>query len=342
MVLERETASLGGHGRPQSWRVPARPSRLGVTTRPPAAGDLPRRGGALRCTAGCPDHPLHAGVAAQGVVPGSGVALLSLNRPEVLFAIGAYMVSGCRNTPLHPLGSLDDHAYVLEDAGIETLVFDPSFAERAEELPGACTRCEADPVVRTVNERRRPVCTGGDVDAHPLVAPSVHPEDISALSYTGGTTGAPKGVIDHLPGQQHHGPDHVGRVAVARRVATPRVHAAEPRRVIARRSGPGPRRVGHRPPRFDATRVLEAIARRYRITSVMLVPSMVYALLDHPDFATTDLSSLETVFYRRVADVAGETSRAVGENGADLLPVLRADRSTTDSLRAPQRGARSR
>ncbi len=37
--------------------------------------------------------------AAQGVAPGSGIAMLSVNRPEVLFAIGAYMVSGCRNTP---------------------------------------------------------------------------------------------------------------------------------------------------------------------------------------------------------------------------------------------------
>ena len=76
--------------------------------------------------------------AAQGVTQGSGVAMLSINRPEVLYAIGAYMVSGCRNTPLHPLGSLDDHAYVLEDASIETLVFDPCFAERAEQLRQRC------------------------------------------------------------------------------------------------------------------------------------------------------------------------------------------------------------
>ena len=49
-------------------------------------------------------------------------------------------------------------------------------------------------------------------------------------------------------------------------------------------------------PGFEAGAVLEAI-ERHRITSVMLVPSMIYALLDHPNFATTDLSSLETVFY---------------------------------------------
>ena len=49
-------------------------------------------------------------------------------------------------------------------------------------------------------------------------------------------------------------------------------------------------------PGFDAGAVLEAIERE-RITTMMLVPSMIYALLDHPKFADTDLSSLQTIFY---------------------------------------------
>jgi fatty-acyl-CoA synthase len=43
---------------------------------------------------------------AKGLRQGMGVATLSKNRPEVLCSMGAVMVSGCRNTPLHPLGSL--------------------------------------------------------------------------------------------------------------------------------------------------------------------------------------------------------------------------------------------
>ena len=39
-------------------------------------------------------------------------ALLALNRPEVLFILGAGQTQGYRRTSLHPLGSLDDHAYV--------------------------------------------------------------------------------------------------------------------------------------------------------------------------------------------------------------------------------------
>src|ERR1700712_1644323 len=72
--------------------------------------------------------------AKAGLVQGSRIAMLSPNRPEVLFASGANMVTGCFSSALHPLGSLDDHAYVLEDAEVETLLVDPSFAERATAL----------------------------------------------------------------------------------------------------------------------------------------------------------------------------------------------------------------
>jgi fatty-acyl-CoA synthase len=57
---------------------------------------------------------------AWGITRGTPTATLSANRPEVLFAMGAGMVAGCRGTPLHPMGSLDDHTYILEDAQIET------------------------------------------------------------------------------------------------------------------------------------------------------------------------------------------------------------------------------
>ena len=71
-----------------------------------------------------------------GAGTGTAVGLLSLNRPEVLFVIGAGQTQGWRRTALHPLGSLDDHAYVLNDAGVSTLVIDPvpMFVERAAAL----------------------------------------------------------------------------------------------------------------------------------------------------------------------------------------------------------------
>src|SRR5690242_5829989 len=73
---------------------------------------------------------------ALGVGTESSAALLSSNRPEVLLIIGAGQMLGSRRTALHPLGSLDDHAYAMTDAGIPTLIVDPPFAERATGLLG--------------------------------------------------------------------------------------------------------------------------------------------------------------------------------------------------------------
>ena len=48
--------------------------------------------------------------------------------------------------------------------------------------------------------------------------------------------------------------------------------------------------------KFDPAEVLRTIEEQ-KITATMLVPSMLYALMDHPDSRTRDLSSLETVYY---------------------------------------------
>ena len=232
----------------------------------------------------------------QGIVQGDGVATLSKNRPEVLCSMGAVMIGGCRNTPLHPLGSLDDHAYVVEDAEISTLIFDPSFAERASELrervPGLKRLLSYGPTDVSVDL----VALAASFEPERLVAPPVDAEDLSALAYTGGTTGNPKGVMNTYRGSatmaqimvsEWQWPDEVRHL-----VCTPLSHAGSSLFVpLLLRGGSM-----HVLPAFEAGAVLEAIERE-RITTIMLVPSMIYALLDHPKFADTDLSSLQTIFY---------------------------------------------
>jgi len=132
-----------------------------------------------------------------GCTTGSPVALLALNRPEVLVMIGAGQMVGLRRTALHPMGSLDDHAHVLADAGIETLVVEPipAFVERAralqERVPGLRQ-------VLTLGEAE----VGQDLIAlaakhtpGPLEVTELDPEAVVSVTYTGGTTGKPKGVV---------------------------------------------------------------------------------------------------------------------------------------------------
>ena len=79
----------------------------------------------------------------KGLGRGSRIAVISANRPEVLSNIAAMQMAGCIGTPLHPLGSLDDHAYVLEAAEIDTLVYDASvFDAHAAAAAAEGTRAE--------------------------------------------------------------------------------------------------------------------------------------------------------------------------------------------------------
>ncbi|AOD20639.1 acyl-CoA synthetase [Rhodococcus sp. p52] len=236
-------------------------------------------------------------LASVGVGQGTAVAMLSKNRPEVLISMGATMVAGCRTTALNPMGSLSDHLYISTDAEIETLIFDPRhFEERAAELR------EQVPTLKNLFSLG-PSSVGTDILAlseefteQRLVSAPVDIEDTSSIVYTGGTTGKPKGVmgsfrsgaaLNQIQMAEWQWPEQPRFL-----VCTPLSHAGAAFFV------PTLLRGGclYVLPHFDPALVLEAI-EKHRINATMLVPTMIYMLLDHPDFDSRDLSSIETLFY---------------------------------------------
>ncbi len=141
-------------------------------------------------------------IQAFDVLGADATGLLSLNRPEVLMIIGAGQVRGYRRTALHPLGSLDDHAYVLADAEVSTLIIDPTpaFVERAlgllEKVPTLRQVLTIGPVPPELEGKAVDLATeAAKYDPQPLAAADLAPDHIGGLTYTGGTTGKPKGVI---------------------------------------------------------------------------------------------------------------------------------------------------
>ena len=238
-----------------------------------------------------------------GAGTGTSTALLALNRPEVLFILGAGQTQGFQRTALHPMGSLDDHAYVVADAGITTLVVDPvpMFVERAlalvERVPALTSVLTIGPVPAALSGVGRDlVAVAASYDPKTLSAALLPPEHIVSITYTGGTTGKPKGVIGTARAM-----NTMAQIQLAEwewpanprfLMCTPLSHAGAAFFVPTVMKG-GCLVVL---PRFDPGDVLRAIEEE-QITATMLVPSMLYALLDHPDSRTRDLSSLETVYY---------------------------------------------
>ena len=237
-----------------------------------------------------------------GAGTGTHAALLALNRPEVLFILGAGQTQGFRRTSLHPLGSADDHAYVINDAGITHADRRPDVhragAGAAGEVPGpdagADDRAGAGRARRVGDRprRRRPPRSTRE----PLAAKTLDPDHIVSITYTGGTTGKPKGVIGtsramstmtQVQMSEWEWPESPRFL-----MCTPLSHAGAAFFVPTVLKGGCLYVLG----RFDPAEVLKTIEEQ-KITATMLVPSMLYALMDHPDSRTRDLSSLETVYY---------------------------------------------
>ena len=205
---------------------------------PRQAGDVPRRHDADRWPGGGADQPVRPGLrVARAPARGCTAALLALNRPEVLFILGAGQTQGYRRTSLHPLGSLDDHAYVLNDAGITTLIIDPvpMFVERAlgllEKVPGLTQVLTIGPVPDGLAHVGKDLAAAAESFApQPLEAVVLPPDHIVSITYTGGTTGKPKGVIGTAQAMSTMTQIQLAEWEWPESPAVPDVHAALARR----------------------------------------------------------------------------------------------------------------
>ena len=239
---------------------------------------------------------------ALGAGTGTAVGLLALNRPEVLLIIGAGQTQGYRRTALHPLGSLDDHAYVLADAGVTSLIIDPNpmFVERAlgllDRVDSLKQILTIGPVPEALARRQGPVGRGGPLPAGAAGrrGPAARPHRRTDLHRRHHRQA--QGRDGHRAVDHHHDDHPASRVGVAGQPEVPDVHPAVARRGGVLHPDADQGRPDVRAGQVRSGRVLKTIEEQ-RITATMLVPSMLYALMDHPDSRTRDLSSLETVYY---------------------------------------------
>ncbi len=273
-----------------------------------------------------------AGLIEMGIAKGDRVGLFLPNVPIYASAYYGAMMAGGIVVNYSPLYTAEELSWQVEDSGTRLLVTVDvpdlyktahevlqsssleklvvgSLAEMLPSMKGLAYRLFKRSQIAKVADGgngaaiRRWSDVQGDLawanwlDGKPPQLPAIAiDEDIALLQYTGGTTGRPKGaMLGHkqlsMNAQQVAGlnpfGDPSGEVFMG---ALPFFHVFANTALLnhAMVTGASIAMV----PRFEAGQVLAMIAK-YKATGFPGVPTMFQALLDHPDLAKTDISSIK-------------------------------------------------
>ena len=226
-----------------------------------------------------------------GLAPGQRIGLWAPNSIDWVVAGLAISYAGGTLVPLNSRYTAYEVADILDRTEAKIVVVADGFLGRSqiEELTGVGTTALvvdlADLAVRTVG--------ADDLARADVRAVAVSPDDIADILFTSGTTGRSKGVLTA----------HRQTIAAAEVWgATGRVSADDRYLVISPFFHSYGYKVGlvtglltgatiHPMATFDPAVTLKLIESE-RISVVPGAPAIFQALLDHPDFATTDVSSL--------------------------------------------------
>lgn len=258
-----------------------------------------------------------------GMAPGDRVSTLALNSDRYIECMMATWWGGGALNPVNIRWAVPEIVYSLDDCDTGILFVDDHFLPL---VPGIRASARRAPVVIYIGEGQAPQ---GMLDQEQLIAASAAVadagrggEDLACIMYTGGTTGFPKGVMQsHL---------NLWSACIQRMAEYPQgsenrdlfvmplFHIAGLARVVSGFIAGGSFVVL---PTFDPAQVLATLERE-RITDAILVPTMIQALLEHPNFAEHDLGSLQRLTYG-----ASPTAGEMVERVLAVLPNLQLSHS---------------
>lgn len=244
-----------------------------------------------------------------GVKKGDRVAISMRNFPEWSVAFWASAVAGAIVVPLNSWWTGDELRYGLDDSGTKVLFCD---IERYERVAPHLGSLRVEHIV--VAKSQAPKGTVGFesvLEAVGTTPPDVDidPEDDATIFYTSGTTGDPKGALGtHRNICQNLFNLVWSAQSRAAQSATPAAPPAQPTQLL---SVPFFHVTGCHSTlvptlaagtklvlmyRWNPERALELIERE-RVTSFGGVPTMVWQVLESPDFAKRDTSSVVSIGY---------------------------------------------
>ncbi|HEX4110247.1 MAG TPA: AMP-binding protein [Solirubrobacteraceae bacterium] len=248
------------------------------------------------------------------LAPGASVAVYASNRAEWTLLQHGASLAGMLLVPLNPAYKASEVEVILRSSRAAAIFHDLEFrgndldAIVADMLGKVEHLQEAHPLA----ELRRFIDSGPRDGGLPDVAP----EQLLQIQYTSGTTGVPKGALLH-----HKGVVNTSRY-VALRAGFPEGGVWINAMPMFHIAGSAVTSIGClaqqgtyvMAPGFTPDSTLELIESE-RGNASLLVPTMVLAILDHPDFARRDLSSMTTVLSGAAAVPAALVERTRRELG---------------------------
>ncbi len=242
---------------------------------------------------------LARGLAALGIQRGDRVAVLMLNCHRYLELYYATARMGAVIVPLNIRLARPEIVFILNDSGSKALVVDKTFAPYTT---GRDTYETVEYIVYTGDEAPDATHNYEELITHgsqmlETVDQQMDDEDLSGLYYTGGTTGRAKGVMlshTNIVSNAMH-------VAIAGRYTdqdaylhtAPMFHLGNTGSAFALVML-GARNVFN--PMFNPTHFLQTVQDE-KVTLTFMVPTMINAVLNHPDIDKYDLSSIRRLAY---------------------------------------------
>lgn len=230
-----------------------------------------------------------------GLKRGDTVAHLSGNSPAPIVTWVSCAVLGLRYSPLHPMGTADADAFIFRKAKVRAVVADAArFLERSKIALERDNGVEflLDISDAGVGTNFSALCAAEDSGPVKVIA---EPEDVTAIFFTGGTTGEPKGVMhasQSLVACGMMGSDNDWPVDIQFYAATPISHALGYLVLpILMRGG-----TLHLRPGFSPRDFCDSIASGI-VNSAFMVPTMIYSILDMPGIEDVDFSNLAIMLY---------------------------------------------
>lgn len=242
---------------------------------------------------------LAGGLGSFGIESGDRVAMYSLNSDRYLEHLMAVPWADAVLAPVNTRWAEPEVVHGLNDCDARVLIVDDTFAAAVPELRARC------PGIKHVVHAGDGPTPEGCVGYEDLVAGSKPVPDarrggdsLAALFYTGGTTGAAKGVMLSHANLLNSALGCLASGFMATPGgrflhAAPMFHLGDLAHWVMQ-SLTGNTQVTI--PGFDPSAVLAALAA-HEVTDVFLVPTMLRILLDHPDFDPAAFASVRRLVY---------------------------------------------